>query len=82
MWHSPPDIREAGWQLKNGGVIKSELEKDFLRQMEMLLRFRHNQKYLSYLFRGLWRLVNGKIVYKRNFPPLEVVLGAQRSFSH
>ena len=56
--HSPPDIADADWVLVDGGLRPGNCRGDYLRFVEVWLRYRHKLKRLSYFVRGVWRLLS------------------------
>ena len=76
VWHSPPDIREAQFRLKNGAIITNE-KPDILRKIEMLLKYQCRQKYLSYGMRALTRIAWKFGMCQQQYADLKSVLSSK-----
>lgn len=54
--HSSPDIEDADWQMTRSGISRTSFRYNPIRRLEILLRYRWGQKWLSYLLRAISRL--------------------------
>ena len=53
--HSPPDIRDTEWLLRNGNLELNDTRGDWLRNWEMRCRFQWQLARTGLGLRGLWR---------------------------
>ena len=56
IWHSSPSVTDADWVLSLGGLKSGNCRGDWLRYLEVHLRYRLRWKWLSYALRALWRV--------------------------
>jgi hypothetical protein len=54
--HSIPNSADAQWLIANGGLVQNSIQKDWLRRIELILRFDMELEILSLVVRLFWRI--------------------------
>ena len=64
--HSAPNTADATWQIYNDQLIPNNSRGDWLRHLEIFLRYRKKMVFLSFVIRAVWRVLTGAGVYKES----------------
>lgn len=54
--HSVPNSADAQWLIVNGRLVPNTIQKDFLRRIELILRFEMGYEVLYLVIRAIWRI--------------------------
>jgi hypothetical protein len=72
--HSLPDSADAPWLIVENTLMPNAARKDWLRRIELTLRFNMKNEFLALLIRGLWRAgVAAKVIKPDSFTMKDII---------
>jgi hypothetical protein len=69
-----PDSADAPWLIVENTLMPNAARKDWLRRIELTLRFNMKNEFLALLIRGLWRAgVAAKVIKPDSFTMKDII---------